>query len=83
MLVLTRKKAESIMIGEEIEIVVTEISPGQVRIGVKAPHHLQVLRKEIYQAIREANIQAGTPLNKPDLINNALISLLEQENNAL
>lgn len=51
MLVLTRKKGESILIGEDIEIVIAEIGANQVRIGVKAPRHTQIFRKEIYDSI--------------------------------
>ncbi len=48
MLVLTRKKNESIMIGDEIEIVVLEITPTQIRLGVEAPQTYPVYRKEIF-----------------------------------
>lgn len=59
MLVLTRKKDESIMLGEEIEIVVLEISSTQVRLGVKAPRYCSVYRKEIFTAIQEENLKAA------------------------
>lgn len=55
MLVLTRKKDESIMVGEDIEIVVVEIAPNQVRLGIKAPKDTEVFRKEIFLAIKEEN----------------------------
>ena len=59
MLVLTRKKDESIMIGKEIEIVVLEITPTQIRLGVEAPKNYPVFRKEIYLEIQEENIKAA------------------------
>lgn len=59
MLVLTRKKDESIMLGEDVEIVVLEITATQVRLGVKAPRHCSVYRKEIFAAIQEENIKAA------------------------
>lgn len=59
MLVLTRKKDESIMLGEDVEIVVLEITSTQVRLGVKAPRQCSVYRKEIYAAIQEENIRAA------------------------
>lgn len=59
MLVLTRKKDESIMIGKEIEIVVLEITPTQIRLGVEAPKNYPVFRKEIFLEIQEENIKAA------------------------
>ena len=59
MLVLTRKQNESIMLGGDIEIIVTEISPTQVRLGIKAPRDLEILRKEIYDAVIEENKKAA------------------------
>ncbi len=59
MLVLTRKINESIMLGSDIELVITEISPTQVRIGIKAPQNLEILRKEIYDAVTEENRKAA------------------------
>lgn len=59
MLVLTRKKDESIIINDEIEIVVVDISPTQVRLGIKAPRNMEVFRKEIYVAVQEENKQAA------------------------
>lgn len=55
MLVLTRKKNESLMIGEDIEIVVVDIQGDRVRIGINAPKKLPVHRKEVYEEIIEAN----------------------------
>lgn len=59
MLVLTRKKHQSIMIGDDIEIVVLEIRGEQVRLGIKAPKNVTVHRQEIYAQISEENIQAA------------------------
>jgi len=55
MLVLTRKLGQSIVIGDEIEVVVLEVRGEQVRIGIKAPKTVQVHRKEIYEQIQEEN----------------------------
>lgn len=54
MLVLSRKLNESIIIGDNIKIVVIEISPGKVRLGIDAPRDVPVHRKEVYEAIRES-----------------------------
>lgn len=51
MLVLTRAKDESIIIGDNIEITVVDIRGDKVRLGVNAPNHVPVHRKEVYDAI--------------------------------
>jgi carbon storage regulator len=52
MLVLSRGTEESIMIGDDIEIFVVHIGRTQVRLGIKAPKHTPVHRKEIYEKIQ-------------------------------
>ncbi len=59
MLVLTRKLQQSIVIGDEIEVVVLEVRGEQVRLGIRAPKHVTVHRKEIYDQIHEANAEAS------------------------
>ncbi len=58
MLVLTRKAGESIIIGSNIEVKVLSAEGGSVRIGIKAPREVSVYRRELYDAIREENLQA-------------------------
>lgn len=60
MLVLSRKKNESIMIGDTIEIKIISVEGDQVRIGIEAPRNLDVYRKEIYDVIQEENRLAAT-----------------------
>jgi carbon storage regulator len=48
MLVLTRKANQSIMIGDDVEIYVLSPVAHQVRVGIRAPRHVPVFRKEIY-----------------------------------
>ena len=55
MLVLSRKKNESVVINDNITIVVVEIRGDKVRLGVEAPKNVPVHRKEIYDAIQAAN----------------------------
>lgn len=58
MLVITRKPCESILIGDDIEIVVTEIGAERVKIGIKAPKGVPILRKELLET-RELNCEAS------------------------
>ncbi|MCL1925234.1 MAG: carbon storage regulator CsrA [Defluviitaleaceae bacterium] len=58
MLALTRKKGQSIMIADDIEIVVISITQDQVKLGIRAPREIPVNRKEIYLAIAESNREA-------------------------
>jgi carbon storage regulator len=53
MLVLTRKLGQSIMIGDEVEIVVLEVRGEQVRIGIRAPKTVSVHRKEVFEQIHQ------------------------------
>jgi len=59
MLVLTRKLHQSIVIGDQIEVVVLEVRGEQVRLGIKAPKDVTVHRKEIYEQIQEENKSAS------------------------
>ena len=59
MLVLARRINQSIMIGDEIEIVIVDIKGDQVKIGVQAPKNVSVHRTEVYQEIQDENKQAA------------------------
>lgn len=58
MLVLGRKKDETIIINDDIEITVTSIEGDMVRIGINAPKQVTIHRKEVYLEIQEENKQA-------------------------
>lgn len=58
MLVLSRKKGDSIIIQDNIEITVVDISGDQIKLGIKAPKEISVYRKEIYTQIQEENKDA-------------------------
>ncbi len=64
MLVLSRQRDETIMIGDDIEITVVDIRGDKVRIGITAPRSIQVHRKEVYDAIKKENENASKL--KPD-----------------
>ncbi|MCI8408563.1 MAG: carbon storage regulator CsrA [Lachnospiraceae bacterium] len=58
MLALSRKQNESIVIGNDIEITILDVKNDQVKIGINAPKHVGVYRKEIYLQIQEENKKA-------------------------
>lgn len=58
MLVLSRKKEESIIIGDDIEIKIVKIEGKTVKIGIIAPKNVRILRKELYDEIKNENIEA-------------------------
>ncbi|MGN0378881.1 MAG: carbon storage regulator CsrA [Butyrivibrio sp.] len=60
MLALSRKKNESIIINNDIEITVLDIKGDQVKIGITAPKSVPVYRKEVYLQIKESNEAAST-----------------------
>ena len=59
MLVLSRKKNESIVINDNINVVVVEIRGDKVRLGIEAPKEIPVHRREIYEAIMRDRQTAG------------------------
>lgn len=59
MLVLSRQRDETIMIGDEVEITIVDIRGDKVRLGITAPREIQVHRKEVYEAIRSENADAA------------------------
>ncbi|HEX3018405.1 MAG TPA: carbon storage regulator [Caproicibacter sp.] len=63
MLVISRKASESFLIGGDIEIVVTEIGTDRVKIGIKAPKGVPILRKELLET-RNLNQEASNASGK-------------------
>jgi cytosine deaminase len=66
MLVLTRQRDQTIIIGDEIEVTVVDIRGDKVRLGISAPRHITVHRKEIYEQIKKEN-QAAAEIQPEDL----------------
>jgi len=58
MLVITRKKGESLLIGNDIEITISKIDDGSVKIAIDAPREITILRKELYTEVKSENIEA-------------------------
>ena len=70
MLVLGRKKGESIIIDDDIEIIVTAIEGDTIKLGFKAPKHITIHRKEIYLEIQEENrLATSKVINLSDFLN--------------
>lgn len=72
MLVLTRKRGESIMIGGQIEVQVLSVSGDTVRFGVIAPKEVEVFRKELYLSIQESNRMAQVDADQVNRITRLL-----------
>ncbi|GAA0862731.1 carbon storage regulator CsrA [Paraclostridium tenue] len=63
MLVITRKKDESLLIGDDIEIKVVKIDDGSVKLAIDAPKDKVILRKEIYENVKDENSKAIAKIN--------------------
>ena len=75
MLVLTRKSEESIKLGDDITIKIVEIKGNSIRMGIEAPDHLRIYRKELYDKMRSENILSSSlPVDEFTKINNVLRS---------
>ncbi len=59
MLVLTRKVGESINIGDEVTVKVLEVNGANIKIGINAPREISIYRQEVYDRIREENINSA------------------------
>lgn len=54
MLILSRKRGEAILLGDDIQVIVMEIKSDKVRLGIEAPRGVKVHREEIYEAIKRS-----------------------------
>jgi carbon storage regulator len=59
MLILTRRVGETFIIGDDIKITVCSVRNGQVRIGIEAPKHVSIHRKEVYERIQREDSSEG------------------------
>jgi len=74
-LVLSRRAGESILIGGEVEVIILGNDGGQVRVGIRAPRNITVLRKELLQEVEDENHLAASGTVPSDL--NALAEKAE------
>ncbi len=58
MLVLARKINQSIILNDDIEIMILDIQGEQVKLGLKAPKSVKIFRKEVYDSIQQENVEA-------------------------
>ena len=58
MLVLSRQKDESIMIGDNVEITIVDVRGDKVRLGINAPRDIPVHRREVFEAIQREKAEA-------------------------
>ncbi|MEK3717891.1 carbon storage regulator CsrA [Paenibacillus sp. FSL K6-1217] len=77
MLVLSRKKGETIVIQDQIELTILSVDGDTVKVGISAPKHVDIFRKEVYLSIQESNRESVAP-QPSDL--NALIHRLRGSN---
>ena len=61
MLVLSRQKDESIVIGDDVEITIVDVRGGKVRLGITAPKSISVHRREVYDAIQREKGKKQAP----------------------
>jgi carbon storage regulator len=67
MLVIRRRAGESVLIGDEVEVRVTEIGPTRVKLCILAPKEVLIMRKEV-KLTREENVAAARQLNPAELV---------------
>jgi len=60
MLILTRRVGESLMIGDDVSVTILGVKGNQVRVGVNAPRDVAVHREEIYERIKQEQLEQST-----------------------
>ncbi|MCK9257069.1 MAG: carbon storage regulator CsrA [Sulfurospirillaceae bacterium] len=68
MLVLSRKEGEGIWLGDDIELEVVEVNKGVVKLGIKAPKKVLILRSELAKAVEKSNLAAIKELDGSELV---------------
>ncbi len=73
MLILTRRKEESIIIDDTIMVSIVDVKGDQVKVGINAPGEVKVYRQEVYQAIQEENKAAAAISTLPENLGSRLL----------
>ena len=68
MLVLSRQKDESIVIGDNVEVTIVDIRGDKVRLGITAPREIPVHRREVYEAIQREKAEKAAKAEKAEKI---------------
>jgi carbon storage regulator len=68
MLILTRKKNETLRIGDDILVTIVDVQGDQVRLGITAPRDVSILRQELYEAVRDSNTRAALTVQNVDVL---------------
>ncbi|GAB6183180.1 carbon storage regulator CsrA [Thermodesulfovibrio hydrogeniphilus] len=77
MLILTRKIGQSIRIGDDIIVKIVDIDGSQIKIGIEAPKGIAIFREELYEKLKESNIEALKASKELNL--DAIISFEEKK----
>ncbi|WP_300370078.1 carbon storage regulator CsrA [Brachyspira sp.] len=82
MLVLSRKINQSIVIGDNIEIMLVDIRGDQIKLGINAPKNVKIFRKEVYEEIESQNLEASkeATADKLNILSNFVKNKLGKNN---
>lgn len=68
MLILTRKKNETLRIGDDILVTIVDVQGDQVRLGITAPRDVAILRQELYEEVKDSNAQAALTVQNVNIL---------------
>lgn len=83
MLILTRKKNESIIIDDQIKVTVLELDNNRVQLGVEAPRDIIIHREEVYRDIQEENRKAALVKVDLSLLKESLLKSRQEKGNEI
>lgn len=83
MLILTRKKNESIIIDDKIKVTVLELDNNRVQLGIEAPRDIIIHREEVYRDIQEENRKAALVKVDLSLLKESLLKSRQEKGNEI
>ncbi len=82
MLVLSRKINQSIVIGDNIEIMLVDIRGDQIKLGINAPKTVKIFRKEVYEEVKSQNLEASqSTIEELNILSSFVKNKLENNKN--
>ena len=82
MLVLSRKINQSIVIGDNIEIILVDIRGDQIKLGINAPKTVKIFRKEVYEEVKSQNLEASqSAIEELNILSSFVKNKLENNKN--